>query len=327
VNPSRDTLIGAAMVFLAVSLGTISLALLWEWLVERRQRYLINRQLDLVRAAEEAAGAGGLLRSPAPGALDPLLTLARRIPRLNTVETMLEQADISWSFGTFLLLSVGFAGGTALALMAVTGWWLPAAIGGFLGLLAPYVYIARARAARLLAFEEGLPEALELLSRAVRAGHPIAAGIKLVADESPEPIQGEFQRSFEEQRFGIPFEDTLRSLSARVPLIDLRMLVTAVLIQREVGGNLAEVLDNLADVIRQRFTVRRQLRVHTAQGRLSGYVLAALPIVVGFLIYLINPEYVSVLGTHPFGRLMLGIAISLQLMGLFWIRRIIAIDI
>ncbi len=193
--------------------------------------------------------------------------------------------------------------------------------------LAPWGWVRFKANRRLNAFEEMLPEALDLLARAIRAGHPIASGIKIVADEAPQPVAGEFQRAFEEQRFGLPFEDSMVALATRMPLVDLRMLVTALLIQREVGGNLAEVLDNLGDVIRQRFIVRRQLRTYTAQGRLSGYVLAALPIFVGGAIFFINPEYGRLLFHHPLGKLLLGMAITMQLMGFFWIRRIVDIEI
>jgi tight adherence protein B len=211
--------------------------------------------------------------------------------------------------------------------MVVTGFFPIAVLFAAMGAVLPLIYARRKREQRLRAFEEALPDALDLLARAVRAGHPIGSGIKIVGDEANEPVAGEFQRTFEEQRFGLPFEDTMLALTVRVPLIDLRMLVTAILIQREVGGNLAEVLDNLGDVIRQRFTVHRQLRVHTAQGRLSGYVLAVLPIAVGSVIYMVNPEYVSLLFTNPMGRFMLLSAITLQLVGFLWIRRIINIEI
>jgi tight adherence protein B len=211
--------------------------------------------------------------------------------------------------------------------MVATRFFAIALLGAALGAVLPMIYARRKRDQRLRAFEEALPDALDLLARAIRAGHPIGAGIKIVADEAAEPVAGEFQRTFEEQRFGLPFEDTMLALSVRVPLIDLRMLVTAILIQREVGGNLAEVLDNLGDVIRQRFTVHRQLRVHTAQGRLSGYVLAVLPIAVGSIIYMVNPEYVNLLFTNQLGRFMLLSAIMLQLVGFLWIRRIIDIEI
>ena len=170
-----------------------------------------------------------------------------------------------------------------------------------LGALLPYVHMRRKRSARLRAIEAQLPESIDLLGRAIRAGHPLSSGLKMVADEVQEPIAGEFRRAFEEQRFGLPFEDALLAMADRITLVDVRILVTAILIQREVGGNLAEVLDNLASVIRARFVIRRQLRTYTAQGRISGYVLAVLPIAVGTIIYLLNPGYMVVLFTDPHG--------------------------
>ena len=134
--------------------------------------------------------------------------------------------------------------------------------------------------------------------------------MKMVADETKDPIASEFRRTHEEHRFGLPFEDALLAMADRVSLIDVRILTTAILIQREVGGNLAEVLDNLANVIRVRFTIRRQLRVYTAQGRFSGYVLGALPIAVGLAIYSLNPSYMRLLFTDPLGKLMVLIALS-----------------
>ena len=155
-----------------------------------------------------------------------------------------------------------------------------------------------------------------------------ASGIKIVADEAGEPVASEFLRTFEEQRFGLPFEDTMLALTVRVPLIDLRMLVTAILIQREVGGNLAEVLDNLGDVIRQRFTVRRQLKVHTAQGRMSGYILAAAAHRGGLDHLRARTRSTSACcSTIRWGSLLLISAAAMQLMGFLWIRRIINIDI
>jgi tight adherence protein B len=176
-------------------------------------------------------------------------------------------------------------------------------------------------------FEEQLPEAIDLMTRAIRAGHPLGSGLQMVADESQDPIASEFRRVFEEQRFGLPFDDALYGLADRVPIIDTRIMVTAMLVQREVGGNLAEVLSNMAHVIRERFKIRRQLRVITAQGRLSGYVLAALPIFVGITIYMINPDYVKLLFTHPMGKIFLVFGVIFQVLGFLWIRKIVDIEI
>lgn len=327
MNFSAEVLAQGFAAFSVVALGTISLALFYEWFQEKGRDRIVRRELAKV---QEMGGAGidqdVLVR--AQGRLSgPLLALALKIPALIEMETTLRQAALSWSLGTFLLISAGAALGLAMFAMVTTGFFAIGMLGAAAGAVLPLMYVRRKRDQRLRDFEEALPDALDLLARAVRAGHPIGSGIKIVADEAGEPVAGEFQRTFEEQRFGLPFEDTMLALSVRVPLIDLRMLVTAILIQREVGGNLAEVLDNLGDVIRQRFTVHRQLRVHTAQGRLSGYVLAVLPIAVGSIIYTVNPEYVSLLFTHQLGRFLLLSAVTLQLVGLLWIRRIINIEI
>jgi tight adherence protein B len=149
----------------------------------------------------------------------------------------------------------------------------------------------------------------------------------MAADDGPEPVASEFRRVFEEQRFGLPLQDSLLGMADRVNIVDVRILVTAILIQREVGGNLAEVLDNLASVIRARFTIRRQLRVYTAQGRFGGYVLAVLPIAVGGAIYSLNPPYVMLLFTDPLGKLMVILAVVFQLIGFLWIRKIVNIEI
>src|SRR5205809_610061 len=195
------------------------------------------------------------------------------------------------------------------------------------GACLPYLYLRRRKARFIQTFEEQLPEAIALLGRAIRAGHPLSAGLKMAADEATEPVAGAFRRVFEEQRFGIPFEDALLGLADRIDLVDVRILVTAILIQREVGGNLAEVLDKISHTVRARFTIRRQVRVYTAQGRFSGYVLAVLPIAVGSAIFAINREYMLILFRDPLGHWLLPIGVMLQILGYVWIRRIVHIEI
>src|SRR5437879_5384074 len=205
---------------------------------------------------------------------------------------------------------------------------------GHLGARAAVAVVDRTRAAErcggaaaFAPFEEQLPEAIDLLGRAIRAGHPLSAGLKMAADEATEPVAGAFRRVFEEQRFGIPFEDVLMGLADRIDLVDVRILVTAILIQRDVGGNLAEVLDKISHTTRARFTIRRQVRVHTAQGRFSGYVLAVLPIAVGSAIFAINREYMLILFQDPLGHWLLWSGVMLQILGYLWIRRIVNIEI
>jgi tight adherence protein B len=161
----------------------------------------------------------------------------------------------------------------------------------------------------------------------LRAGHPLSSGFKMAADDGPDPVAGEFRRVFEEQRFGMPLQDSLLAMADRINLVDVRILVTAILIQREVGGNLAEILDNLSAVVRARFTIRRQIRVYTAQGRMTGYLLAALPLILFTLLYAINGQYMSILFTDPIGKVLVTVAIVMQLIGFLWIRKIIKIEI
>jgi tight adherence protein B len=228
---------------------------------------------------------------------------------------------------TFLLATFGLGAACGLGTLTLTNFWPAAILATIIGSALPYAVIKRKRNKRMFTFEEMLPEAIDLLGRAIRAGHPLSAGLKMVAEETTEPIQGEFQRTHEENRFGLPFDDALLAMADRVNIVDVRILVTAILIQREVGGNLAEVLDNLANVIRVRFTIRRQLRVYTAQGRFSGYVLAILPIAVGGAIYSLNPSYIRLLFTDPTGKFMLLTAVIFQIIGFLWIRKIVDIEI
>jgi tight adherence protein B len=215
-----------------------------------------------------------------------------------------------------LLAGLLISGGLILAvpLAAVAGW-------------IPYIVLRVRRARRIARFEETFPEAIDMLGRAIRAGHPLSAGIQMVGSEMAEPVGGEFRRMFEEQRFGVPFDDALMGMVDRVDMVDVRIFTTAVLVQREVGGNLAEILDNISTMIRSRFRIRRQLRTYTAQGRLSGIIVGSMPFVVGGAIWAMNPEYVSTLIEHPLGRLMAAAAIILQIIGYLWIRKIVNIEI
>ena len=326
VTQAPEALSVAIAAFLAVALGTISIALLWQWVRDQRRGTIVRRQLATVQDST-AAAEGSLLRGKSRESLEPLVALARRFGWADTIGAILVQAGMTWDVGTFMVLSMGSALAFLMFTLLLFGSPVISVAAALIGGLGPWLYVRNRARRRLMDFEEKLPEALDLLARAVRAGHPIGSGIKIVADEAPEPVAGEFQRTFEQQRFGLPFDDSMIALASRMPLVDLQMLVTAILVQREVGGNLAEVLDNLGEVIRQRFVVRRQLRTHTAQGRLSGYILAALPIVVGGIIFLINREYMMVLFEEPLGHLLLGIAVAMQLMGFLWIRRIVDIEI
>ncbi len=323
------TLISAALIFLAVTLGTISLALLLEFWRERRvKRAALSQLRELgLEASALPAAAKSLFRGTNPASMGKLQSMAADIPQLRDLELILEQAGSTWTVPALLFVSGGLGLAFGLATLTLLGSFALSIPIGALGASLPYLQVRHKRLRRMRAFEEQLPETIDLLGRAIRAGHPLSAGLKMVADECPEPVQGEFRSSFEEQRFGLPLDDSLLAMADRVGLVDVRILTTAILIQRNVGGNLAEILDNLAYTIRERFKIRRQLRVYTAQGRMSGYVLALLPVAMGCAFYLLNPAYITLLFTDPAGKLAVSVAIVMQLIGFYWIRKIVDIEI
>jgi tight adherence protein B len=320
------TLVPAGLIFLAVAFGTVSLALLVDILQEQGRRREALQQLRTF--TNSPAGEGpGLLRGLDGQVPSWLVPLASRIPAIEDLKLMLEQAGSGMSVARFIIVSLGLSAGLGLFVLVLLLQWIPALIATVLGALLPYMFFRRKRTKRYDKFEEFLPDAIDMLGRAIRAGHPLSSGLKMVAEEAEEPIAGEFQRTHEEHRFGLAFEDAMLAMADRIRIVDVRILVTAILIQREVGGNLAEVLDNLSNVIRARFTIRRQLRVYTAQGRFSGYVLALLPIAVGAAVYSLNPPYIMLLFTDPLGKLLVIVAVVFQLIGFLWIRKIVNIEI
>lgn len=191
----------------------------------------------------------------------------------------------------------------------------------------PLVTVAIKRNRRLRQFEERFPDALDLLGRAVRAGHAFTTGLEMIAKECPEPLAGEFRTAFEEQNFGLPLRDALLNLSERVPSIDVRFFVTALLIQKETGGNLAEILDGLSRVIRDRFRIYREVRVKSAHGRLTAGILIALPICLAFALSALNPQYMAVLFEDPKGPYILGTAAGMQLVGSMILWKIIHFEV
>src|SRR5438876_6587443 len=201
----------------------------------------------------------------------------------------------------------------------ISGYFMPhffaAAPIGIIAALIPLVVVVFRRRRRLRKFEELFPEALDLLGRAVRAGHAFTTGLEMISKECAEPLAGEFRSTFEEQNFGLPLRDALLNLTERVPIIDVRFFVTALLIQKETGGNLAEILDGLSRVIRDRFRIYREVRVRTAQGRLTAGILIALPIMMGFILSVLNPKYIGVLFTDPLGPIVLVTAAVMQAIG------------
>jgi tight adherence protein B len=188
------------------------------------------------------------------------------------------------------------------------------------------LYIQRARGKRLAVFEEQFPEAIDLIARGLRAGHALTTTLQLVGDEVPDPVGAEFRLLFEQQNYGMSLVDALRAFAQRVPIIDARFFVTALLTQREMGGNLSEVLDNLAAVIRERFRVKRQVRVVSAQGRITGIVLSCMPPALAVVLFIISPSQLRLLIEDPLGVQMVVVGVVLQVVGVLAIRRIVEVE-
>jgi tight adherence protein B len=245
-------------------------------------------------------------------------------PRLRN---LLNQANLKWTAGTLILMSAVCCVIPAYLIYLRTGTITFSLLIGLLLGGAPFAFVLNKRNQRFAKFEQELPEALDLMVTGLRAGHSIISALGLVAHESPEPIRNEFRICFDEQNYGLELRAAMENLIARVPLQDLRIVVTAILIQKESGGNLAEVLDKAAYVIRERFRLRRQVRVHTAQGRLTGWILSFLPMVLGIGLYLVNPETMSLLWKRPIGIKLLYTAATMTITGALIIRKIVRMDV
>ena len=240
---------------------------------------------------------------------------------------LIEQSGVATTPGSIVIISVGL-----MALLGLTGLvfvrrWEAALAAAIVGMVMPIGFLRFKRKQRMKKFEEMFPEALDLLSRAIRAGHAFQTAMGMVADEMAVPVGIEFKKSFEQQNYGLPLKEALNQLSERVPLMDVRFFVTAVQIQRETGGNLAEILDNLAHVVRERFKILRQVRTHTAHGRFTGYVLLALPAALAVALSFISPEHIRTLFTTRMGQTMVMGAIVMQTIGFFWIKKVIKIEV
>jgi tight adherence protein B len=247
--------------------------------------------------------------------------------KFGDIQGLLDQAGVPLTPGKFFLLSMGL-GAVASVVVAVfpfTRYFAPLAfpIAGVL----PYMFLLFRRSMRLKKFSSQLPEALDLLGRSLRSGYSLGAGIGLCAEELPAPLGPEFARAFDEQNFGVPLEETLDSMTKRVPNVDLRFFATAVTLQRQTGGDLAEILDKLSRLIRERFKLAGQIQALTGEGRLSGVVLLALAPGLFVVMYFLNKEYTMVLIDDPTGRKLMAGALFLQFLGAMWIKKIINVQV
>lgn len=269
----------------------------------------------------------GLLREEVFSQVPAINRIIIQMPFAARLHIFIEQAGMRITVATLLLIS--FASAFLVLLLGLVTF-IPSLFVLLLAVGAgaiPFGVISFKRQRRFSKFEERFPDAIDMLARAVRAGHAFTTGLDLMAREMPDPLASEFRTTYEQQNFGMPIKEALHNLSVRMPLPDVRFFVSALQIQRESGGNLAEILTNLAQVIRERFKILRQVRVHSAQGRMTLYILMALAPGFGLIVYLANPSYIMPLFTDPIGHKWLIRAAILQVIGCFLIRKIIRIRI
>lgn len=268
-----------------------------------------------------------LLRDELLSEVPALNKFLGRYPRITELQRFLHQADVKMRAGTFLVITIGSAliAGVIVRLLLVS--WVGAVVLGVAAGAVPFFVVSIQRSRRFRRFESMFPEAVDLLGRAVRAGHAFTTAIELIGNELAEPVAGEFRKVFEEQKFGLPVRDALMNLAERVPIIDVKFFVTAVLLQRETGGNLAEILDKLSYIIRERFKILRQVRVYTAHGRITMAILMALPFSLGAAMAVFNPEFMKPLFYDPIGHMLIAASVVMQIMGFLLIRKIIQIKV
>jgi len=321
----------ALLVFVMVAL----IAFLIGSLIDQRNaraRLIRDRLASVEKPAERQPGEDlALVRDELLSEIPAFDSLLRRSARVSNLQILLSQANIDMRAGNVLLICLVTAAacGALVFLAGGSSPWAPmvAWVALILGGILQYSYVSYRRTRRFQRFEELFPEAIDTLARAVRAGHAFTVALEMIANEVSDPIASEFRKLFEEQKFGLPVRDALMNLTERVPLVDVKFFVTAVMLQRETGGNLAEILDNLSYVIRERFKIMRQVRVYTAQGRLTMMLLMGLPPIIVVTMLILNPSFIRPLFADPIGHVLVVAGITLQTFGYFVIRRIIQIQV
>jgi tight adherence protein B len=317
----------AALVFLVSLAMFVSAAyFVVEAPLARRQMQV---RLESIQQSGTRAAAGqvAILRQEVMDDASWVDRLLVRLPFHRGMRLYLAQAGVQAPASLIVLISASLALFAAILSLAMR---LPAPlilVPATFAAIVPFAVVALKRRRRLARFEESFPDAIDLLSRAVRAGHAFTTGFSLIGNEMPEPVAGEFRTTYEQQNLGLPLSEALQNLADRVPLPDVRIFTAGLTIQRESGGNLSEVLENLSAVIRERFKILRQVQVFTAEGRLSLYILTGMPPASAVLMYLANPKYMSRLFTEPMGHYAIGAAIVLQIIGFLVIRRLIRIKV
>jgi len=319
-------IIAVATFIIIVALIT---GLYWLFVVRLEQAESVELRQRLKQSAPSAAAKkpSRLLKPleqfSSVSSLNAWLTRLSRISQ--PLQRDITQAGLKITVATLLLSSLSLAAVAYLIVRFVMFSSMMALAAAAAASFVPFLYVKRTRNSRLRKFEEQFPEAVDLLGRALRAGHAFTTGVLMAAEEIPAPVGDEFKKLYDQQNFGMPLPDALHGFAERIPLIDARFFATAVLTQRETGGNLGEVLDNLASVIRERFKVKRQVRVLTAHGRITGWILAGFPPALAAGMFAIAPQHMSLLISDPLGVKMIVGALTLQIIGTMIIRKLVNI--
>lgn len=287
----------------------------------------LQRRVRMVSAGSHGAGAADILKRRHEGEGDFIDRLLLKLPRVSALDRIIEQAGFDFGVGRLLgLMAVLFG----LAVMIMLAARVPPLFGIFAACVVgglPLLWLVVKRGSRVAALENQLPDAIDLIARAMRAGHAFPAAIQMVGDESPDPLAAEFRIVHDEVNFGLGVEEAFRNLSTRVPSDDVRFFVIAVLLQRETGGNLAEVLGNIANLVRNRIRLLGKVRVLAAEGKLSAWILGLMPIILTGIINVMNPKFMSLLWTDPTGLKLVYACVALYVVGVFWMWRVIKIRV
>lgn len=256
-----------------------------------------------------------------------LLSIQSRSSFMKRLDIFLQQADVTFPLAVFILLSIIPALiGFIVVIKLSNNYILASAVCVLMGMM-PFLYISWKRKKRMRRFERQFPDALDMISRALRAGHAFSQGMQIVAEEFDDPLGSEFENTVNQMNYGISFQDALKSLSNRIDCPDLKLFAISIIIQRQSGGNLAEILENISHLIRERFKLRNKIRALSAEGKLSAIILIALPFFIGLTISVTTPEYIKILITDPIGKIMITICVIMMIIGVLIMKKIIAIKV
>jgi tight adherence protein B len=297
---------------------------------ENQQQKIVQRRLDAIEKGMRRGSESlelKLVRDELMSSVPALNRLLLQLSWATKLRDFVGQAGLDIKPGKLVLLSGVLELAGFLIARQLSGNLIIALASCVFGAVSPFLFVSLMRKRRLHAFERSFPEAIDLLGRAVLAGHSFTTGLEMIGTELAEPLAGEFRGVFDEQNFGLPLKDALLNLAERVPLLDVRFFITALLVQKDTGGNLAEILSNLSHVVRERFKVRGEVRTRTAQGRMTAGILIAMPPIMMLVLRFMNPDYEGLLFTDPLGPYMLGLAAGLQVVGAALLWKIVNIEV